>query len=112
MIDELRKPKNDSESSADMVARVKWTFKSSQVQLLRTTLDSCKVTLHLMLATLEFAQRIASRRQVTPNTKIHSYEQESKSVDYWHRIRRSIRKLSGSEPDHGTAVHHGYSRTA
>jgi hypothetical protein len=52
------------ESSVDWIGRVKWTFKLSQVQKLRTTLESCKVTLHLMLTTLEFAQKLAARRSV------------------------------------------------
>ncbi|CZR66657.1 uncharacterized protein PAC_16558 [Phialocephala subalpina] len=57
-----------AESSVDLVARVKWTFKRSQVQVLRATLESCKATLHLMLTTLEFAQKIATRRISTIET--------------------------------------------
>lgn len=52
------------EAKQDWVARVKWTFKRSQIQLLRGTLESCKVTLHIMLSTLAFAQKIATRRSV------------------------------------------------
>jgi hypothetical protein len=52
------------ESTRKFINSVKWTFKRSKVQLLRTTLESCKVTLHIMLSTLEFAQTIATRRSV------------------------------------------------
>lgn len=55
---------SSAEPSVDLIARVKWTFKRSQVQVLRATLESCKATLHLMLTTLEFAQKIATRRSV------------------------------------------------
>lgn len=51
-----------AESTRRFINSVKWTFKKSKVQLLRTTLESCKVTLHIMLSTLEFAQTIATRR--------------------------------------------------
>jgi hypothetical protein len=66
IINGLRKRggERSTEAAPDLVARVKWTFKRSQVQLLRTTLESCKVTLHIMLSTLEFAQKIATRRSV------------------------------------------------
>jgi hypothetical protein len=66
IVNGLRKRGGDRspEATRDLVARVKWTFKRSQVQLLRTTLESCKVTLHIMLSTLEFAQKIATRRSV------------------------------------------------
>jgi hypothetical protein len=61
----LRK-RGNAEPSVDLIARVKWTFKRSQVQVLRKTLESCKVTLHLMLSTLDFAQKIATRRSAQP----------------------------------------------
>jgi predicted glycosyl hydrolase (DUF1957 family) len=59
-----RSDEHSSEATQDLIARVKWTFKRSQVQLLRTTLESCKVTLHIMLTTLDIAQKIATRRSV------------------------------------------------
>lgn len=55
-----------SESSVDFIARVKWTFKRTQVQFLRSTLESCKNTLHIMLITLDIAQKVASRRYLLP----------------------------------------------
>jgi predicted glycosyl hydrolase (DUF1957 family) len=65
IIESLRKRRGKTaEASVDLVARVKWTFKRSHVQMLRTTLESCKITLHIMLTTLEFAQKIATRRLV------------------------------------------------
>lgn len=60
----LRKRRVELSAEVDWIARVKWTFKRSQVQLLRTTLESCIVTLHIMLSTLEFAQKIATRKLV------------------------------------------------
>ena len=51
--------------TVDFVARVRWTFKKSQVQVLRSTLDSCKLTLHVMLTTMEVAQKVSRRRRVT-----------------------------------------------
>ena len=66
IFDGLRKRGGDRtvEPLVDLIARVRWTFKRSQVQVLRTTLESCKITLHIMLTTLEFAQKIATRRSV------------------------------------------------
>jgi len=66
IVDGLRKRGTGEavETSMGLIARVKWTFKRSKVQVLRTTLESCKITLHLMLTTLEFAQKIATRRSV------------------------------------------------
>ena len=67
IIDGLRQQKSQSaESSVDFVARLKWTFRRSKVQMHRTTLESCKLTLHLMLTTLDFAQKVADRRLVYP----------------------------------------------
>jgi hypothetical protein len=59
-----RSVERSTESTRKLINNVKWTFKRSKVQLLRTTLESCKVTLHIMLSTLEFAQKIATRRSV------------------------------------------------
>ena len=60
----LQKQKTSSgEVSVDFKARLKWMFKRSQVQMRRATLESCKITLHLMLTTLEFAQKVSARRQ-------------------------------------------------
>lgn len=65
IVEGLRKKRGRAtEASVDLVSRVKWTFKRSHVQMLRTTLESCKITLHIMLTTLEFAQKIATRRLV------------------------------------------------
>jgi hypothetical protein len=66
IVDGLRKRRTGeaAETSMDLISRAKWTFKRSQVQVLRTTLESCKITLHLMLTTLEFAQKIGTRRSV------------------------------------------------
>ena len=62
-IDGLSKPKGQSlEPSVDLLARMKWAFARSKVQMQRATLESCKITLHLMLATLEFARKLSHRR--------------------------------------------------
>jgi hypothetical protein len=53
------------EPAVDMIARVKWTFKRSKVQVLQKTLESSKNTLQLMLLVLDLAQKTASPRQVT-----------------------------------------------
>jgi hypothetical protein len=53
------------EISVDFKARVKWMFKKSKVQVHRATLESCKITLHLMLTTLDFAQKVSARRYVS-----------------------------------------------
>lgn len=66
IVTRLRKQKPSSgEVSLDFKARMKWLFKRSQVQQYRATLESCKITLHLMLTTLEFAERVSARRQVS-----------------------------------------------
>ena len=65
IIDSLRKENvNSRDSIVDWKARIKWTFKRSHIQLQRTTLESCKITLHIMLTTLDFDRRTASRRYV------------------------------------------------
>jgi hypothetical protein len=55
---------NLKEPPVDMIARVKWTFKRSKVQVLQKTLESSKNTLQLMLLVLDLAQKTASPRQV------------------------------------------------
>lgn len=52
----------NGETKISWFGRVKWTFQRSRVQLLRGSLDSMKITLHLMLATLEFSEKVYSRR--------------------------------------------------
>lgn len=48
--------------SVDFVGKVKWTFKKSKVLMLRSTLDSCKLTLALMLSTMQSAERATERQ--------------------------------------------------
>jgi hypothetical protein len=63
IVERLQKRKaGDVQPSLEFIQRVRWTFQKSKVQLLRTTLESCKITLHIMLTTLDFAQKIATRR--------------------------------------------------
>ena len=51
------------EPSTNFLSRLKWTFKErSKVMKYCATLDSCKLTLHLMVATLDFAQKVSERR--------------------------------------------------
>jgi hypothetical protein len=51
----------DKIPTTDFVRKVKWTFKKSKVQVLRSTLESCKITLHIMLTTMELAERVSLR---------------------------------------------------
>jgi len=53
---------NPKETSTDLMARVKWTFKRSKVQILQKTLESSKNTLQLMLQVLDLAQKTATPR--------------------------------------------------
>ena len=53
---------HSSETSIDFLRRIKWTMKRSKVQMHRATLESCKITLHIMLTTLEFAQKVSERK--------------------------------------------------
>jgi hypothetical protein len=46
----------------DFMARVKWYFREKRVLLVHEQLKTCSTTLHLMLTTLQFAQKIASNR--------------------------------------------------
>jgi hypothetical protein len=50
------------DGDVDWRAKMKWAFKKGDIKVLRTTLESCKITLHIMLTTMDFAQQIASRR--------------------------------------------------
>ena len=68
IVGRLQKQKPSSgEVAVDFKSRVRWLFKRAQVQQYRATLESCKITLHLMLTTLEFAERVSGRRQVPHN---------------------------------------------
>jgi hypothetical protein len=51
----------DGESSIKVVGRVKWAFRRPRVLLLLGTLNSMKITLLLMLQTLEFSEKVYSR---------------------------------------------------
>ncbi|KAE9375816.1 hypothetical protein N431DRAFT_315168, partial [Stipitochalara longipes BDJ] len=79
IISGLRKRGQESSPEAikDLRVRVKWTFKRSRVQVLRTTLESCKLTLHMMLSTLDFAQKIATRRTSTLQTQAEDEHEET-----------------------------------
>lgn len=62
----LQKRKTESQEPVkNFIKAVKWTFKKSKVQILRNTLVSCKITLHIMLTTIDFAQKISTRRYRT-----------------------------------------------
>lgn len=63
IFDSLKKSKLSSgETSMDLLGRLKWVMKRDQVRMHRATLESCKITLHIMLTTLEFADRVSARR--------------------------------------------------
>ena len=57
--------RRSEEQSIDLAARIKWTLgKRSKIQRHRAMLESCKITLHIMLTTLDFARKLSSRRLV------------------------------------------------
>lgn len=62
--------------SVNFISKVKWTFKKSKVQLLRSTLESCKITLHIMLTTMEVAQKVSTRKSSTAETMIEDKQIE------------------------------------
>jgi hypothetical protein len=62
IVSSLKNKNASAEPTVDFVARFKWTFKKSKVKLLRSTLESLKITLHIMLTTLDTVQKTASRR--------------------------------------------------
>jgi len=67
VVGRLQKQKSgEGEVSVDFKGRMRWVFKRAKVQQYRATLESCKITLHLMLTTLEFAERVSARRRVLP----------------------------------------------
>jgi hypothetical protein len=48
----------------DFLRKIKWTFsKRSKVLVLRSTLESCKLTLSVMLNTMQLAESVSRRRQ-------------------------------------------------
>ena len=51
----------DENTPVDFLTRITWTFNRAKVLLLRESLQSCTTVLHLMLTTMTFAQRIATR---------------------------------------------------
>ncbi|KAK3626765.1 hypothetical protein LTR56_019583 [Elasticomyces elasticus] len=62
IISGLRKKKGDDTfPSVDFVDKVKWTFKRSRVLALRSTLESCKLTLNVMLSTMQLAETLSQK---------------------------------------------------
>lgn len=60
IIQPLRKSAGtSSEPPMDVIARIKWTFKRSRVQVLQKTLEPSKNTLQLMLLVLDLAHKTA-----------------------------------------------------
>ena len=83
IINGLQKHKGRSmENSIDLTARINWTLrKRSRIQKHRAELESHKITLHIMLTTLDFARKLSSRRSVRFNT-ISSYPRTDSIVEY------------------------------
>jgi hypothetical protein len=79
---------NSKESSVDLVARVKWTFKRSKVQVLQKTLESSKNSLQLMLQVLDLAQKTATPRQVDLTLLLATCINYNQSIYYRHHSRR------------------------
>lgn len=69
--------------AVELIARVKWTFKKSKVQMLRASLESSKLTLHLMLTTLEFAQKIADRKTSSEETSKEDEQERALTHTLW-----------------------------
>lgn len=65
------KLQRDEKLPVDFLTRVRWTFKRAKVLLLRESLQSCTAMLHLMLTTMSFAQRIATRGYVRSESIRH-----------------------------------------
>lgn len=66
-VNSLRKAQGPSDfPSVDWIDKVKWTFKRSKIQVQRQTLESCKSTLHLFLATTKWGRRQSERKYVAP----------------------------------------------
>ncbi|KAH6666899.1 hypothetical protein B0J14DRAFT_704958 [Halenospora varia] len=87
IVQKLVKDRGDgAEAVVGFVAKVKWTFKRSRVRLLQGSLDSMKITLHLMLTTLDFSDKIYSRRNSRirvfddDNGELHDEEDQAQSV--------------------------------
>jgi septation ring formation regulator EzrA len=60
----LKKLRKDGQRHVDVLARVKWTLKRPKILMLRSSLQSCTTTLHLMLSAIDWAHN-AARRQVS-----------------------------------------------
>ncbi|KAE8449897.1 hypothetical protein EG329_007374 [Mollisiaceae sp. DMI_Dod_QoI] len=107
IVDGLQKRGGERSGEPTLAARVRWTFKRSQVQLLRTTLESCKVTLHIMLSTLDFAQKFATRRVSTSETQAEDEHEEMMTrsliiahqctIDTLHRFEADEMEQLGTE---------------
>ena len=71
IINGIQKHKGQStEPTIDLTAKIKWTLrKRSKIQRHRAMLESCKITLHIMLTTLDFARKLSSRRSVAVGGK-------------------------------------------
>lgn len=68
VVKDLWPRKNDGMAgipSVDFVTRVKWLgFKSSKVKLIKSTLESYKLTLGIMLSTMQLAERTSIRTYI------------------------------------------------
>jgi hypothetical protein len=53
----------------DFISKVRWAFsRRSRISMLRSTLESCKLTLSVMLNTMQLAERVSRRRQLSVST--------------------------------------------
>lgn len=56
-------------ADVDFISRVKWAFsRNAKMGLLRSTLESSKLTLNVMLKTTQLAERVSQRRQSSVST--------------------------------------------
>jgi hypothetical protein len=63
-LDSVLKSLQKDLKSRDILARVKWVYKKPGVLVKQQSLTSCTYALHLVISTMGFAQRIASRKLV------------------------------------------------
>ncbi|KUJ07768.1 uncharacterized protein LY89DRAFT_789455 [Mollisia scopiformis] len=68
--------KSNEQLSVDVIARVKWTFKRSKVQVLQKTLESSKNTLQLMLLVLDLARKTVSPRASTIDKQLEDQQEQ------------------------------------
>ncbi|MCJ1356838.1 MAG: hypothetical protein MMC33_006834 [Icmadophila ericetorum] len=98
VMDGLRRQDRSAGPSTDLRARIKWTvMERSKVMKYQVTLESCKLTLHLMISTLEFAQKVSKRTNSTLETQNEDAEEQAMTQSLLVAHRCSLRRLEALE---------------